>query len=204
MIEMTIARKLLQNKFICLITDEVGYHWLKTSDNFERMTAILEPLGMRLTTFSEGEVFAGINVAVDETDKKRVVKEFEDIHYNIYPIIDILTALASADEDGDSLYMGKIIKQDKLVITVNDNQEFATRLKKLAEFTNSVNKPNDEQVGALLNKLQKDELLYLVNPEKKVYRVTGKMEYINRIIEFINENYLEKENETHTQQGLDL
>ena len=133
-----------------------------------------------------------------------MVKEFEHIHYNIYTIIDILTALASADEDVNTLYMGKIIKQDKLVITVNDNQEFATRLKKLAEFTNSVNKPNDEQVGALLNKLQKDELLYLVNPEKKVYRVTGKMEYINRIIEFINENYLEKESETHTQQGLDL
>lgn len=204
MIEMKIARKLLQNKFICPITEDEGYHWLKTPDNFERMATILAPLGMKLTTFSEGDVFAGINIAMDETDKKRVVKEFEDIHYNIYPIVDILTALTSADADGDTLYMGKLLKQANLIITVNDNPEFATRLKKVAEFTNSVNKPNDEQIEALLNKLQKEELLCLVNAEQKIYRVTGKMEYINRIIEFINENYLEKESETDIQQGLDL
>lgn len=202
--EMMIARELLQNKFICPISNEPAYDWLKTADNFARMQSILEPLGVKLTTFADGDVFTGVNVAVSEADKKRVVKEFEEIHYNIYPIVDMLTALASADEDGDTLYMGKILKQDKLIITVNHNQEFASRLKKVAEFTNSVNKPNDEQVEALLNKLQKDELIYLVNPAQKIYRVTGKMEYINRVIEFINENYLEKQSEEDEQQGLDL
>lgn len=204
MSEMMIARQLMQNQFICPISDEAAYHWLKQADNFERMTQILAPLGVKLVVFADGDVFAGVNVALTEADKRKVVKAFEEIHYDIQPLVDILTALASADDDGDTLYMGKVLKQDQLVVNVNSNQEFASRLKKASEYTNSVNKPNDEQVEALLNKLSKEALLYLVNPAQKIYRVTGKMEYVNRIIEFINENYLEKEPQLETQQGLEL
>lgn len=53
--------------------------------------------------------------------------------------------------------------------------------------------------------MHNDKLIFLTNPSHRVYKVTGKITYINRIIAFINDNFIEKEPDTIAmQQGLDL
>lgn len=202
--ETTIARDLLQNKFICPVSDELAYYWLKEPSNFKRMQGNLAPLGIKLVSFGDNEVFAGLNIAMSDTDKKKVVKDFETIHHDISPIVDILIALSTADDNGDTLYPGMTLKHDRLVISVNNDKDFESRLHKVSRENNSISKPNDAQIEAMLQNLQKEGLLVLTNTAKKIYKVTGKIEYINRIIEFINENYLSEAEFIAEQQGLDL
>lgn len=202
--EITIARDLLQNKFICPVSDELAYFWLKDHSNFKRMQSNLAPLGVKLVSFGDNEVYAGLNIAMSDSDKKKVVKDFESIHHNISPIVDVLIALSTADENGDILYPGMTLKHDRLVILVNNNKDFESRLHKVSRENNSISKANDAQIEAMLQKLQKEGLVVLTNATKKIYKVTGKIEYINRIIEFINDNYLSEADFIAEQQGLDL
>ena len=202
--EITIARDLLQNKFICPVSDELAYFWLKDHINFKRMQSNLAPLGVKLVSFGDNEVYAGLNIAMSDSDKKKVVKDFESIHHNISPIVDVLIALSTADDNGDILYPGMTLKHDRLVILVNNNKDFESRLHKVSRENNSISKANDAQIEAMLQKLQKEGLVVLTNATKKIYKVTGKIEYINRIIEFINDNYLSEADFIAEQQGLDL
>ncbi len=202
--EIQLTRDLLQNKFICEVSDHDACQWLKNPANFVQMQNNLKPLGAKLVQFGEGDVFSALNVAMTDADKKKVVKQFDDIHHNIKPVIDIIIALASSDEYGDTLTIGKTLNQDALVVAANNNKDFETRLNSVVANTTHANKPNDEKVEFLLNKLLKDELLVLTNSTKKIYKVTGKIEYIMRIIEVINDNFIPHTEEEDMQQGFEL
>lgn len=56
----------------------------------------------------------------------------------------------------------------------------------------SFGKPNDQQIDALLTKMRQDKLLNWPIRCRKSIKSRGKIEYINRLIAFISENYLEK------------
>lgn len=91
------------------------------------------------------------------------------------------------------------------LLAVNQNKLFETRLHELMQGTTAYGKPNDVQIEALLKKMHNDKLIFLNNPSQKIYKVTGKITYINRITAFINDNFIEREPETVAiQQGLDL
>lgn len=200
-----IARKLLQNEFICPISDRTSFDWLKNSDNYQFLNERLAIFGLQLVQYADGDVITAVNTAPTEEDRKKVVKQFDDTIHQLQPMIDLLIGLTHADDNGDTLYMGKIIQQDKLVLAVNQNKAFETSLHKLMAKDKSFGKPNDQQIDVLLTRMRQDKLLLLTNPIQKVYQVTGKIEYINRLIAFISENYLEKELETlPEQQGLGL
>lgn len=200
-----IARKLLQNEFICPISDRPSFDWLKNADNYQFLDERLAIFGLQLVQYADGDVITAVNTAPTEEDRKKVVKQFDETLHQLQPMIDLLIGLTHADDNGDTLYMGKIIQQDKLVLAVNQNKAFETSLHKLMAKDKSFGKPNDQQIEALLTKMRQDKLLLLTNPIQKVYQVTGKIEYINRLIAFISENYLEKEPETlPEQQGLGL
>lgn len=205
--EIELTRNLLQSKFVCEVSDLEGYNWLKIPSNFHRMNDNLKPLGAKLVKFGEGAVFAALNIAMTDADKKKVVKQFDDIHHNIRPIIDIIIALASTDEYGNTLTIGQRLNQDALVVAANNNGDFETRLNTVVANTSYANKPNDEKVEGLLGRLLKEDLVVMSNSNKKIYKVTGKIEYIMRIIEVINENFIshdENENTAEQQQGFDL
>ena len=200
-----LARDLIQSKFICKVTDHAAYNWLSKPENFNQMNQNLKPFGAKLVSFGDKTVFAALNEQLSEEDKKKVIKQFDEIHHNIRPIIDILTALAVAD-DGLMLSSGYVIKQAALVMSANNNRDFEHRLKIAAEHTKSQHKPNDEKIESLLQKLQKDGLLRLTEPDKKIYQVTGKIDYVMQIIEVIDANYLPQlpDEEVAEQQGLGL
>lgn len=200
-----IARKLLQNEFICPISDRPNFDWLKNADNYQFLDERLAIFGLKLVQYSDGDVITAVNIAPTEEDRKKVVKQFDETINQLQPMIELLIGLTHADDKGETLYMGKIIQQDKLVLAVNHNKAFESSLHKLMAKDKSFGKPNDQQIDALLSKMRQNKLLQLTNPMQKVYQVTGKIEYINRLIAFISENYLEKEPETlPEQQGLGI
>lgn len=202
--QVTLIRELIQSKFICAVSDEASYNWLKDAENYQQMNDKLDAFGAKLVSFDDGEVFAAVNKERDDYDKNKVVKDFTLIHNDIRNIVDIITTLACADEYGNTLYSGMVLKQDALIIAANNNRDFEIRLQKTAKITGSESKPNDEKIAALLARLQKDELIKLVNVDKKIYRVTGKIAYVMSVIEYINENYIPKDDEVETSSQREL
>ena len=205
--EHDILRMIMQNKLICPVSEPEAYKWLKDSeDNFNRISNHLKPFGVKLVSMCDGDVFAGLNTVPSESDKKAISKQFHDIYNNIGPIIEILTCLASADENNNALVMGDKLKQAELVLAANDNKHFESMLNQVSEITGATKKPNDQQVEALLERLRKHDIVILSNSAQKIYRVTGMISYISTIFEYITENLFDDfdEEEIELQQGLGL
>ena len=205
--EHELLRMIMQNKLICPVSEPEAYKWLKDSeDNFNRISNHLKPFGVKLVSMCDGDVFAGLNTVPSESDKKAISKQFHDIYNNIGPIIEMLTCLASADENNNALVMGDKLKQAELVLAANDNKHFESMLNQVSEITGSTKKPNDQQVEALLERLRKHDIVILSNSAQKIYRVTGMISYISQIFEYITENLFDDfdEEEIELQQGLGL
>ena len=198
-----VGRKLLQNEFICPISDKDSFDWLSNSHNFQFMNEHLSVFGVQIVNLDDS-VFCGVNVAMSDDDKNKVVKMFYETLTQLKPLIDLLVCLSFHD-DGEMLYLGKTLKHAELYSSANQNKEFELRLQELMQGTSYANKPNDIQIDGLLKRMKDDGLVVLTNPNQKIYKVTGKIIYINRIIAFISENYIQKEPEmTAIQEGLDL
>lgn len=195
---ISIGRKLLQNQFICPISDKDGFDWLSSDDNFAYINKHLAVFGVQVVSLDEG-VFWGVNIALTDEDKAKVVKAFYETLTQIKPIVDLLILLSFQD-DGDVLYLGKTLKYDELLLSLNQNKEFEIRLQELMQGTSYFGKPNDVQIDGLLKRMKDDELIILTNAQQKIYQVTGKIIYINRIIAFISDNYLPKETQTRATQ----
>jgi superfamily II DNA or RNA helicase len=205
--EHEILRMIMQNKLICPVSEPEAYKWLKDSeDNFNRISNHLEPFGIKLVSMCDGDVYAGLNAVPSESDKKAISKQFHDIYNNIGPIIEMLTCLASADENNNALVMGDKLKQAELVLAANDNKHFESMLNQVSEITGATKKPNDQQVEALLERLRKHDIVILSNSAQKIYRVTGMISYISQIFEYITENLFDDfdEEAIELQQGLGL
>lgn len=205
--EHDILRMIMQNKLICPVSEPEAYKWLKDSeDNFNRISNHLKPFGVKLISMCDGDVFAGLNTVPSESDKKAISKQFHDIYNNIGPIIEMLTCLASADENNNALVMGDKLKQAELVLAANDNKHFESILNQVSEITGATKKPNDQQVEALLERLRKHNIVILSNSAQKIYRVTGMISYISKIFEYITENLFDDFDgeEIELQQGLGL
>lgn len=205
--EHEILRMIMQNKLICPVSEPEAYKWLKDSeDNFNRISNHLKPFGVKLVSMCDGDVFAGLNTVPSESDKKAISKQFHDIYNSIGPIIEMLTCLASADENNNALVMGDKLKQAELVLAANDNKHFESMLNQVSEITGATKKPNDQQVEALLERLRKHDIVILSNSAQKIYRVTGMISYISQIFEYITENLFDDfdEEAIELQQGLGL
>lgn len=204
--EHEILRLLMNNKFICSVSYPEAYRHLR--DNkvaYERMVSQLQPFGVNLVTLSDGEVYAGLNNIPSDSDRKAVVKQFNEIYHDIAPIVEMIACLSTADE-GNVLTVGESLSQTELVLEANNNKHFASMLNEVSEITGASKKPNDEKVAALLERLQKHEILKLVEPNKKIYRATGKIGYIYDVFDYIAENILDEPTEEifAEQQGLKL
>ena len=205
--EHEILRMIMQNKLICPVSEPEAHKWLKDSkDNFTRISSHLQPFGVKLVSMCDGDVYAGLNIAPTESDKKAISKQFHDIYNNIGPIIEMLTCLASADENNNALVMGDKLKHAELVLAANDNKHFESMLNQVSDITGASKKPNDQQVEALLERLRKHDIVILSNSAQKIYRVTGMISYISQIFEYITENLSGNTNEEEIgpQQGLGL
>jgi len=204
--EHEILRLLMDNKFICPVSYPEAYRHLRDNKAaYDRIASQLQPFGVNLVALSDGEVYAGLNAIPSDSDKKAVVKQFNEIYHDIAPIVEMIACLSTADE-GNVLTIGESLSQTELVLEANNNKHFASMLNEVSEITGASKKPNDEKVAALLERLRKQEILKLVEPNKKIYRATGKIGYIYDVFDYIVENILDEPSEEifSEQQGLGL
>lgn len=204
--EYEILRLLMSNKFICSVSHPEAYRYLR--DNkvaYDRIEAQLRPFGVSLVSLSDGEVYAGLNDVPSDADKRAVIKQFHEVYYDLAPIVEMLACLSTAGE-GNVLTIGDSLGQAELVLEANNNQYFSSMLNEVSEITGASKKPNDEKVAALLERLQKYAVLKLVEPNKKIYRVTGKIGYIYDVFDYIVETVLNEpeDDALDEQRGLEL
>ena len=114
--EHEILRLLMNNKFICSVSYPEAYRHLR--DNkvaYDRMVSQLNQ-------------YSGVyDFDTSDSDRRAVVKQFNEIYHDIAPIVEMIACLSTADE-GNVLTVGENLSQTELVLEANNNKHFASML----------------------------------------------------------------------------
>lgn len=181
-------KALLGGQFICPIMFPVEYEDLIEST--EAVSQWLQPLGKRLARIgNDGAFFMAPDViGIDEV--KRVRKEMQEYRDIYGPVILALGLIRQCDADDLTLTPGDYISAGAIETAINANPALESHLNGLGGFIRRFVLRNSirDRVDAVLQHLADEGFLKLIDKDRSSYRVTGRIDQLWAVIEFIAEN----------------
>ena len=184
-----VLSALLQGAFICQVTDEEAWRFLKSRDNAAQLEPHLALLNRTLSTTAEGDVFFASFLTIGENERKVLTQQFQDTASNLVPLVEWLLLVQQANESGMPITMGSAIRLNELQTTIEDTPAYAEQLEKISRYrmfgSTSVNL--DGQLKQVFKRLTEMGYLIKPNPDKQIYLGTGKIEHLYEMLRFIDE-----------------
>ena len=184
-----VLSALLQGAFICQVTDEEAWRFLKSRDNAAQLEPHLALLNRTLSTTAEGDVFFASFLTIGENERKVLTQQFQDTASNLVPLVEWLLLVQQANESDMPITMGSAIRLNELQTTIEDTPAYAEQLEKISRYrmfgSTSVNL--DGQLKQVFKRLTEMGYLIKPNPDKQIYLSTGKIEHLYEMLRFIDE-----------------
>ncbi|MEW9798114.1 hypothetical protein [Alteromonas sp. CYL-A6] len=184
-----VLSKLLGGAFICQVTDEDGWRYLKTTGNAQQLEPHLNLLNRTLATTAEGDVFFAAYQTITEDERKVLTQQFQETTSGLVPLVEWLLLVQQASESDVPVTMGSAIRLNELQSVIEDTPAYAEQLEKISRYrlfgSTSVNL--DGQLKQVFKRLTDMGYLIKPNPDKQIYLATGKVEHLYDMIRFIDE-----------------
>lgn len=197
---------LLEGQFICQISNEEAWRYLKQASQRDAIEPHLNLLNRTLATTGDGEVFFAAYQSLADTERKHLTAQFQETSSNLRPLVDWLLLVQQANGSDIPVTMGTPIRLAELQGIIEDTPAFAEQLEKISRYRlfGSTSTQVDGQLKQVFKRLT--DLGYLVkpNPEKQIFIAAGKLDYLYDVLKFIDETEslsLAEQAETATQQG---
>ncbi|MBU3022414.1 hypothetical protein [Aestuariibacter sp. A3R04] len=201
-----ILSMLLQGHFICQVSDEEAWRFLKSRDNAEKLEPHLNILNRTLASTAEGDVFFSAYLSIGDEERKVLTQQFQDTASALVPLVEWLLLVQQASESDMPVTMGNAIRLNELQSVIEDTPAYAEQLEKISRYRlfNSTSVNLDGQIKQVFKRLTDMGYLIKPNAEKQIYLVTGKVEHLFEMIKFIDETEslsLSEQAEAAVQQG---
>jgi hypothetical protein len=185
-----VLKLLLAGEYICSIRYRDEFSILEDADEQESVNTWLESLNMRLARLGEDGAFfmAPAYIGVKEiTQVKNELLKFRD-EYG--PAVQLLDFIRQTDAGSVFLSPGEYIALYQLEAAVSQSTMMETQLKSLLSVISNASQrnTNHENLRRLLDQLVKDGYAILVNKDSGTYQVTGKIEQLYAVLQFLEEN----------------
>ena len=186
MFEQTLTL-LLAGEFICAVRYPDAWRFLEDAGQRQEAEDFLARLGRRLTHTRQGGAWFAAYTQIG-TDERRAMKDgFADIKHNLRLLVGFFVHVMQAQRQDQFLAPGSIIESSRLMAAIDQNPNLSDELRALAGLGKG---PSGDGTlrGALdrvLKKLRDDGYLVLANPEREIYEVTGKIEYLQEVVDFL-------------------
>jgi hypothetical protein len=196
----------LKGEFVCQVSDDEGWRYLKNNANREAVETQLNILNRTLTSTAEGDVFYAAYQSLGEQERKHLGTQFQEVAANLRPLVDWLLLVQQASGSDIPVTMGTPIRLSELQSTIEDTPAFAEQLEKISRFRlfNSSSTQTDGQLKQVFKRLTDLGYLHRPNPDKLIFIATGKIDYLYEVLRFIDETEslsLEQQAEEAAQQG---
>jgi len=133
---------------------------------------------------------------------------FADIKHNLRLLVGFFVHVMQALRQDQFLAPGSIIEANRLMASIDENPNLRGELQTLAGLGKGPTGDGTLRgtLDRLLKKLRDDGYLALANPEREIYEVTGKIEYLQEVVDFLMAHQsipdeVEEEADTEVQQG---
>ncbi len=185
----TVVRALMTGDVICAISNPDGFAYLSDAGNAEDVGAYLQRIDLKLAKSQRGSAYYAACLA-ESTETRKVAKEnFKDVKQVDRPLVFFMDMLMRAMRNDAYLLPGTVIEASKLMAAIDASPSFRNELQTLAIL---VSPSNDGTDRARLTKVFKYFVtrgyLYLSNPERELYQVTGKIELFRETVDFLMEH----------------
>jgi hypothetical protein len=180
---------LLQGQFICQVSNEDAWRYLKNKDNGQNIEPHLNLLNRTLATTADGDVFFSAYLTIGDDERKVLQSQFQETTSALVPLVEWLLLVQQASESDVPVTMGNAIRLNELQTTIEDTPAYAEQLEKISRYrlfgSTSVNL--DGQLKQVFKKLTDMGYLMKPNPDKQIYLATGRIEHLYEMIKFIDE-----------------
>ncbi|MGA3845345.1 condensin complex protein MksE [Ralstonia nicotianae] len=186
-----VLRALLAGNFVCDVSFPTEHNALGDPVIRARVESVLGDLGNRLVRINqeEGAYFmAPKDISASMTNKvKEELRRFRDIYG---PAVLLLDMVRQTNSTEIHLSPGKFILLSKVEGLIIESASLESQLNNLAPVIKGFNQRHTirENCRKLFEHLREDGYVVLANANSEVYKITGKIEYLYAVIEYISEH----------------
>lgn len=177
---------LLEGAFICRVSHPEMTEFLNDEENLHAVNAFLEQLGRRIARTSRQTGFYLAFVKYGDNEKAKIRANYTDIKNNLGPVISFFKMVIRVTGQEELLMQGAIIEVDTLMGKIDQDASLRSELQSVGiQFRVPADASQRKHLESIIKRMVSDEYLVLVNPERMIYMVTAKIEYLLDVIAFI-------------------
>ena len=200
-----VVQSLLAGEFICQVTNPSGFSFLGDINNRAEVNAYVSKIGLHLSVTRQESAFYVAHLADGTVDRKAAREVFSEIKQSLRPLVSFLDMVMRVMQNDSLLVVGTPIEVNKLMGAIDTNPSFRNDLQTLASQLKIQTDGTDRnRLEKVLKSFRDKGYLLLSNPEREIYQITGKIEFIQEVIEFLMEHDAigGQEDETPSNQGM--
>ncbi|MFZ5523374.1 MAG: condensin complex protein MksE [Pseudomonadota bacterium] len=179
--------QLLEGKFICRVSHPDTFDFLCDEDNLRTVVDFLAKIGRRVVRTSKQSGFYLVFSAYGEQERAAIRSHYADIKNNLIPVISFFNLVIRVTGQEDILMYDTAIEADTLMGKIDQDISLRNELQSLGTRFKATDTKQRKLLDSIFKLLVKDGYLKLANPERAIYQVTSKIEYLLDVIKFIHE-----------------
>lgn len=185
-----VLKLLLAGEYICSVRFRDEFSILEDDDEQEAVNTWLESLNMRLARLGDDGAFFMAPAYIGPKEITQVKNELLKFRDEYGPAVLLLDFIRQTDAGRVFLSPGEYIALYQLEAAVSQSTMLETQLKSLlGVISNAAQRnTNHENLRRLLDQLVKDGYAILANKDSGTYQVTGKIEQLYAVLQFLDEN----------------
>lgn len=185
-----VLKLLLAGEYICPVRYRMEFELLGDTAEREEVDAWLLSLGMRLARLGDEGAFFLAHDHIGQKEITQVKNELLKFRDEYGPAVLLLDFIRQADAGRVQLSPGEYIVLYQLEAAVSQSSMLETQLKGLlGVITNAaMRNTNHENLRRLMDHLARDGYVVLANKDTGAYQVTGKIEQLYAVLQFLDES----------------
>lgn len=183
-----VAEALLSGHFICPTAYPDAFEYLSQPANADKINAFLQPLERELLNL-DGELFYAAYTVVDDSNRAAIREAFSETRSQLRPVVEWMDMVMTALGQDMPIRARDEIRLHQLLQVIEHEPSLSEQLNRLTQLTlfKTSKTAIAEQLSWVLQKLEQSGYLARPNAQASVYIATGKINYLHRIIAFLND-----------------
>jgi hypothetical protein len=178
---------LLSGEFVCAVRYPDAWRFLEDEAQRREAEAYLQRLGRRLARTRQGGAWFAAYREVGAEERRQIRDGFAEIKHNLRFLVGYFVHVMQALRQDQFLAPGSLIETNRLMAAIDENPSLRGELQALASLGKGPTGDGSlrQTLERLLKRLTDDGYLVLANPEREIYEVTGKVEYLQEVVDFL-------------------
>ncbi|TAK63367.1 hypothetical protein [Methylobacter sp.] len=183
-----VAEALLSGHFICPTAYPDAFEYLSQPANADKINAFLQPLDRELLNL-DGELYYAAYTVVDDSNRAAIREAFSETRSQLRPVVEWMDMVMTALGQDMPIRARDEIRLHQLLQVIEHEPSLSEQLNRLTQLTlfKTSKTTIAEQLSWVLQKLEQSGYLARPNAQASVYIATGKINYLHRIIAFLND-----------------